>query len=239
MLEKRRARVMKVATILFVVLGVSLVYFLFFNTGLQVAPDPDDSFGHVIIWNDSKHRIQNVSVGYVVDDTIIEIEKILFLDPDQIVKIQLDEKYVSHDAHIIHVSAPLHLSRQISIFTKKAVEDNANVQFTFVIPTAAYALDSTVIELRVCNGENFPLDLMGSFDGLSSTDANIPTVLSWSFPPNGCDSVLLPITPLHGPGTLSFKIRVFSSTRTFAERDVLMDILSPLAIQSIGDSNAA
>jgi hypothetical protein len=226
MLEQRRARVMKAGSFIFGVLGISLVYFLFFNMGLELFPDPDNSLTRVVVRNDSQHRIREISVSFMVNQEKKEAQSISFLDPQQEQSIFLDPQYASTDSFVVQVSAPFHLSKQIVVASEKAILENANVQFTFVTPSIAYVNQSTQLQVKVCNNELYSLPLQTQLVALEEGSVTLPPAQEWSFPPLECEVVSILVTPLEESPDLSFKIRVFTPSTVLAERVVSMQVIS-------------
>ncbi len=95
MLEARRSKVMKVIAVIALVFGLSLFYFFFFNTGLGLTPDPSNQGGKVIVSNTSIHLIRDISVQFIVNNQLIEAQKIAVLAPGEMQMVPLDNQYVS------------------------------------------------------------------------------------------------------------------------------------------------
>jgi len=225
MLEKRREKVIKAAALLFGVLGLSLIYLLFFNTGLEIVSDPQNPTTHVLILNNSQHRIREVSVSFLVGNQKIVVQTIPSLDPSQTVSIPLSPEYASNGAFTLQATAPYHLTRQISIASQSAKVDNANVAFTFSFPTIGFVDEPVVVSITACSYENFPLDLKAELSDFTN-EAGISTPASdWTIPPAECSDLELSYTPISPLEDLSFKIRVFTPTRVLAEKGASMEII--------------
>jgi hypothetical protein len=225
MLEQRRAKVIKAAALLFGVLGVSLIYLLFFNTGLEIVSDPDNPSTHVAIFNSSQHRIREVSVAFLVQEQKIVVETIPLLDPSQTVSIPLPPEYAYNGSFTLQASAPYHLTRQISIAAQSAKVDNANVSFTFSFPTLGFVGQSSSVLIEGCSYENFPLDFKAELTDFSQGELVAPSE-DWVIPPSSCSEVVLEFIPVAATDDLSFKIRVFTPTRVLAEKDAMITIQS-------------
>lgn len=225
MLEQRRSKVVKAAGLIFGVLVISLVYFLFFNTGLNVVSDPN-SFNRVIVMNESQHRIREVSVSFLSGDQKNVVQKIPYLDPHQSVAIDLLPSYAVNGSFVIQASAPFHLTKQIVIEAQSAQVDNANVSFTFTFPTLTYTGKETIVLVTACNNESFALDLQAELSSFVPALPLTPAPQAWSIDPDACEDLELPFIATQAGDNLSFKIRVFTPTRVLAEKGVSMDVLS-------------
>lgn len=225
MLEQRRSKVLKAAALLFGVLGLSLIYLLFFNTGLEIVSDPQNPSTHVAITNTSQHRIREVSVSFLVGNQKIVVQTIPTLDPSQTVSISLSPEYESNGSFTLQATAPYHLTRQISIAAQSAMVDNANVAFTFSFPTIGFVNDPVLVSITGCSYEDFPLVMKAELADFTE-EGIVSPAKDWTIPPAACSDVELAYTPISPVEDLSFKIRVFTPTRVLAEKGAMMEILS-------------
>lgn len=225
MLEQRRSKVIKAAALLFGVLGLSLIYLLFFNTGLEIVTDPDNPSTHVAVLNTSQHRIREVSVAFLVGDQKVVVQTIPALDPSQSVSIPLPPEYAFNGSFTLQATAPYHLTRQISIAAQSAKVDNANVAFTFSFPTIGFVDEPVLVSITGCSYENFPLDLKAELSDFTQEGFSSTLAKDWVIPPAACSDVELAYVPISPVEDLSFKIRVFTPTRVLAEKGANMEIL--------------
>lgn len=224
MLEARRSKVMKVIGVITLVFGLSLFYFLFFNTGLGLTPDPSDQGGKVIVSNTSVHLIRDISVQFIVNNQIIEAEKIAVLAPGETRTVELSDQYASDGKFIVQVAAPYHLSQQVVIQARSNQVDNANVSFTFQYPSIGVANESIDVEVGACNNESFPLTVKVLLD-LPSSIVPVP-VQDWIIPADECASTTLSFVSSFASDDLSFKIRVFTPTHVLVEKVHHLQILA-------------
>ena len=224
MLEARRSKVMKVIAVIALVFGLSLFYFFFFNTGLGLTPDPSNQGGKVIVSNTSIHLIRDISVQFIVNNQLIEAQKIAVLAPGEMQMVPLDNQYVSDGKFIVQVSAPYHLSQQVVIQALSDQVDNANVSFTFQYPSIGIVNGPIDIEVGACNNESFPVNVMVALE-LPSDLVPVPAN-DWIIPSEECASTILSFTPLSATEDLSFKIRVFTPTRVLVEKDHHLQIIA-------------
>ncbi len=225
MLEQRRSKVIKAAALLFGVLGLSLIYLLFFNTGLEIVTDPENPSTHVAILNTSQHRIREVSVAFLVGEQKVVVQTIPTLDPSQSVSIPLPPEYAYNGSFTLQATAPYHLTRQISIAAQSAKVDNANVAFTFSFPTIGFVDEPVLVSITGCSYENFPLDLKAELSDFTQEGFSSTPAMDWIIPPAACSNVELTYLPVSPVEDLSFKIRVFTPTRVLAEKGANMEIL--------------
>jgi hypothetical protein len=225
MLEQRRAKVIKAATLLFGVLGLSLIYLLFFNTGLEIVSDPQNPSTHVLVLNTSQHRIRDVSVAFLVGDQKVVVQTISTLNPSQFVSIPLLPEHAYNGAFTLQASAPYHLTRQISIAAQSTKVDNANVAFTFSFPTIGFVDAPVIVSVTGCSYEDFPLELKAELSDFTAEGFVDTPAQDWIVPPAGCSDVELTYTPAFPVEDLSFKIRVFTPTRVLAEKGAGMQII--------------
>ncbi len=233
--EIRRKKVMKVMVVVLLVFGGSLIYFLFFNSGLEVLPDPSDQSGRVIIANRSVHTIREISVSYVVQGQKIPISTIPELRPNNEFPIPLDSKFVDEGKFVIHASAPYHLSRQLAIQAQS--NTTPRISFSFEFPSIATQHNSVSVEVSGCNQDDLGIILQASLEMSSVSEGVNPPTKSWGLPPNECGSTQLVFTPLVASETLSFKIKVSSPSLMLVERTFMIEVLPSAADQNIMDSN--
>ncbi|MEK6902881.1 MAG: hypothetical protein AABX02_04835, partial [archaeon] len=217
MLEARRSKVIKVIGVIALVFGVSLIYFLFFNTGLMLTPDPSDQGGKVIVSNTSVHLIRDISVHFMVNNQKVEAEIIPVLAPNETHSVSLLEQYISDGKFVVQVSAPYHLTQQVIIQARSDQVNNADVSFTFQYPSLAIVNQPVDVEVGACNAELFALDVKVAIDLPPELTPVSP--VDWVIPSNNCVSLPLTFIPTLVTDDLSFKIRVFTPTRVLVEKD--------------------
>lgn len=224
MLEARRSKVIKVIAVIALVFGLSLIYFLFFNTGLSLTPDPSDQGGKVIVANTSVHLIRDISVHFIVNNQLIEVEKITVLAPGESHYVELLDQYIWDGKYVIQVSAPYHLSQQVIVQARSNQVDNANVSFTFQYPSIGLVDQPIDVEVGACNNESFSLDVKVSLELPSDFALFVP--VDWQIPEHDCSSTILSFIPLAPTDDLSFKIRVFTPTRVLVEKLHHLEIIA-------------
>lgn len=240
MLELRRKRALRAMGGVLLVFSVSLAYFLFFNSGLQIASNTLSPNGSVVVSNDSVHQIRDISVSYVKDGKIIEIEKISKLNPRETHEISLAPEFVDQGAFTLQISAPFHLGKQIVVDARALDPGAANISFSFQYPTIGIVGQSVSASVDACNNELFAISanlaLLVQDPTLASDPVSVPMFLS----PNSCTNAIISFTPNAAAPTLSFKIRVSTPSSVLVEKVHTMEIVSnPDANASVSDGNAA
>lgn len=240
MLELRRKRVLHVMGGVLLVFGVFLLYFLFFNSGLQMAADPAMPTQFITVSNDSVHQIRDISVSYVKAGKTIEIEKISKLNPSESRVVPLNPEFVEKGAFTLQVSAPFHLGKQIAIDARTLDPSAANISFSFQYPSIGIVGQPVRASVDVCNNELFAISatlaLFVQDPSLASDPFPVPMLLS----PRSCANADISFMPAAAAPTLSFKIRVSTPSSVLVEKVHTMEIVpDPNPTPPLSDGNAS
>lgn len=219
--------------VVLIAFGGSLLYFLFFNSGLALVSDPSDQAGHILILNDSVHSIHDITLSYIVGGQETGEQTIGVLLPRESYSITLDDHYLDAGKYIIKASAPYHLSRQIIIQTSSNTNPIPALSITFEVPNLGTQNHPVTINLIGRNLDPVPHVVSVSFEWSSSSSGVNPPIQEWGLPPNGEGSLSLSATPLRGDQNLSFKIKVFTPSNVLVERGYSILVLPDM------DNNAA
>jgi len=236
--DARRQKVLKVMAVVLIAFGGSLLYFLFFNSGLTLSPDPTNQAGRVIVLNDSVHAIHNVTFSYLVQGKVADSQAIDVLLPRESKLIDLDPHFQDGSSFFVYVSAPYHLSRQLTIQTSSPVNTIPALSITFQVPDVATQNTPISIQLSGRNLDPIPRVVSVSFEWDSPSFGNNPPIQEWVLPANGESTLNVSATPLSSGEDLSFKIKVFTPSNVLVERDYIVTVL-PDANATTMDTNAS
>ena len=223
--DARRQKILKVMAVVLVAFGGSLFYFLFFNSGLALAPDPTDQAGHVLVMNDSVHAIHNITFSYLVEGKESGAQSVSVLLPRESVSMSLDNHYLDGSNYLVQVRAPYHISRQINIQTSNNIDMIPALSISFESPSFATQNNPVLINLIARNLDPIPRDVRASFDWTIPSSGENPPVQEWGLPPNGEGSLALSATPFVASDNLSFKIKVFTPSNVLVEREYSLQVL--------------
>lgn len=238
MLEARRTKVLRAMVGVLIVFGASLIYFLFFNTGLELVSDPSDQYGKVIVSNASVHLIRSIDLSYLKNGTLVKIETIPALNPGEHHVVLLKPEFVDQGKFTIQVSAPFHLGKQVLIDARSLDPGVINARYSFQYPTLGIVGMPVISTVDACNDETFPLDASVSLQFVSPVSESTPSSLPLFIPPNSCASTSIAFTPQAAYSTLSFKIRVSTPTSVLVEKMHTLPIEAPPSVPAV-DANAS
>ncbi len=231
--ELRRQKITKVMAIVLVAFGGSLLYFLFFNSGLNVLSDPSDPVGHVLVLNDSVHAIRSITFSYLVGNKKMGERGIDILLPRESESIELDSRFIENGSYTLQVSAPYHLSRQIVVQAGSLSQVVPAISVTLEVDPVGTQNKPVSIRLSGKSLDSLSLVVSASLElGDSSWGVN-PPVSEWGLSPDGESSVVLSFTPLVARENLSFKIRVFTPSNVLVEREYSILVLPNVDVNTM------
>lgn len=236
--EVRRQKIVKVMAVVLVAFGGSLLYFLFFNSGLNIVPAPADQRS-VLVVNDSVHAIRDITFVYQVGNQHLGAQTIDILLPHESVSMLLDPHFVDNGAYTLEVSAPYHLSRRLVVQAGQNTNDIPAISVTLEIDPVGTQNKPVIIRLTGKSLDALPHLVNVSLE-LTDVESGItPPVSEWGLSPEGESSIILSFTPVVAIDDLSFKIRVFTPSLVLVEREYSMLVLpDPDAIVMTPDVNA-
>lgn len=223
--ELRRQKIMKVMAVVLLAFGGSLVYFLFFNTGLNVVPDPSNPTEKILVVNDSVHAIRHVTLSYRVSNQEVGAQSIDILLPSESRAVELDPHFVENNAYTVHVSAPYHLSRELVV--PAGVSSSATPALSATIEVDPVGTQHKPVSVRLSGRSKDSLSHVVSVS-LELNDpawGENPPVQEWGISPDGDSTVSLSFIPLVARQDLSFKIRVFTSSDVLIEHEYTVLVL--------------
>ncbi len=237
--DARRQKVLKVMAVVLVAFGGSLLYFLFFNSGLSLSPDPTNQAGRVIVLNDSVHAIHDVTFSYVVQGRVVSSQTIDVLLPRESKLIDLDSHFQDGSSYLVRVTAPYHLSRQLTIQTSSPVNTIPALSITFEVPDVATQNTPISIQLSGRNLDPIPRVVSVAFEWDSPSFGENPPILEWGLPSNGESTLNVSATPLSSGEDLSFKIKVFTPSNVLVERAYPITVLPDVNAMTTTDTNVS
>lgn len=205
--------------------GGSLVYFLFFNTGLNLVPDPSDPTGKVLVVNDSVHAIRNVTLSYRVSTREVGSQLIDILLPSEALSVELDPHYLENDSFTLHVSAPYHLSRELVVPAGTAGSATPALSATIEVDPVGTQHKPVFVRLSGRSKDSLSHVVSVSLEINDPSWGANPPVQDWGISPESDSSVSLSFIPLVARQDLSFKIRVFTSSDVLIEREYIVLVL--------------
>jgi hypothetical protein len=235
--DARRQKVLKVMAVVLVAFGGSLVYFLFFNSGLTLSPDPANQAGRVIVLNDSVHAIHDVTFSYVVQGKLVGSQTFDVLLPRESKLIDLDTHFQDGPSYTVYVSAPYHLSRQLTIQTGSPANTTPALSITFEVPEIATQNNPVSIQLSGRNLDPIAGVVRVAWEWDSPSFGENPPIEEWGLPPNGESALTISSTPLSSGDDLSFKIKVFTPSTVLVERSYTLNVLPGPDANTTMDAN--
>ncbi len=218
MLEPRREKALRAMVGVLFVFGSALIYFLFFNSGLELYQHPTLPDEKVIVSNVSVHAIRDIVVSYVKNNEKVDFFRISVLAPGQLEEVSLSPEFVWGAKFVIQASAPFHLGKQIVMDARRWDPARANLTFSFRYPEKGFVGNPVESVIEACNQDNFLIQLVADVQIEDSSFANNPPSQEWVVPPFSCQSVSISFVPKQASSTLSFKIRVFTPSSVISER---------------------
>ncbi len=222
--EARRKKIVKVMAVVLVAFGGSLLYFLFFNSGLNIVPDPADQRS-VLVVNDSVHAIRDITFVYQIGNEHAGAQTIDILLPHESTSIKLDTHYIENNAYTLEVSAPYHLSRRLIVQAGPNTNAIPAISVTLEIDPVGTQNKPVIVRLTgksldvLSHLVNVSLELTDPASGIT------PPVSEWGLSPDGESSTTLSFTPIVASDNLSFKIRVFTPSNVLVEREYSILVL--------------
>lgn len=205
--------------------GGSLLYFLFFNTGLNLIPDSTDPTGKVLVVNDSVHAIRDITFSYRVSNQGVGAQSIDILLPSESRAIELDSRFVENDSYTIYVSAPYHLSRELVLPAGTLGSATPALSATIEVDPVGTQNKPISVRLTGRSKDSFSHVVSVSLELTDSAWGENPPVQDWGVSPQADSTVSLSFTPLVARQDLSFKIRVFTSSDVLIEREFTVVVL--------------
>ena len=225
-LNVRRSHVVRVMVVVYAVFGFSLLYFLFFNTGLKLNPVSDAQGGQIVVLNDSVHAIRDITVVYLKNNLQNPIGEIQLLLPHESKTFPLLPEMADPNGSImVLASAPFHLSTRSIVNTGNQGEGLLS-SFQFSYPEFGYVGEPIEAVVNGCNTGSAPLALSVGLEIAAHPEWQ-PEVMDWSVSPNDCSSTQISFTATEPVSDLLIKIRVFSPWRTLGEGVHSVNILAP------------
>ncbi len=227
----RRSHVLRVMIVVYAVFGFALIYFLFFNTGLQLHASPGSNGNSVVLANDSVHAIRDITVVYLKDGQREALQNVELLLPGESKMLELNPSMVNGIGYIeLQVMAPFHLTTRALVPVGDPTTDGGQITFQFSYPSAGYV--GKVVEAIVtgCNTSDAPQQLQVAMELPAHAEWS-PSPLDWSIPANDCASTLVSFVPDAPEENLLIKIRVLTAWRVLGEGS------HSVAIISLPDSN--
>ena len=225
MVFARKEQVIKVIILVYVVFGASILYFLFFNAGLDIVTTAQTNNSTVRVVNNSVHAIRDITVAYVKGDVLTAIETIPILKPKEFREYPISSEWVSGGRVILQASAPFHLTKQSIINNIAGGVTNANITFQLSYSDTGFVGSPVEIDIIGNSQEDHPIPLKAELTFLNDSNLVSPRVKDWVIAPGNDNNVSFSFTPQTRDENLSIKIRVFSEWNTFLEREIVMGII--------------
>ena len=154
MQDERRHRVFRAMALVYLLLGISLVYFLFFNSGLSVrAQTSAEGENSILVSNHSVHAIRDVDVGFVKSNVHTTVQKIPLMNPNQEMLTSIKPEWAENGRTLMQASAPFHLSAQTYISSQSSGEDVPNATFSFSFDSIGFVGKEYGIFIEGCSQE--------------------------------------------------------------------------------------
>lgn len=217
--------------------GGSLLYFLFFNSGLNISPDPSDQVGKVIVSNDSVHAIRDVNVSYLLSGKKVGGEWIDVLLPRETRTIEMDPHFLVDGKYVVQVSAPYHLSKQVVVQALTNTNAPPAISVTFEVSSVGTQFEPVSIRLLGRSLDSLSHVVNASLELSDPSSGENPPVVEWGVSPDVESSITLSFTPLTAREDLSFKIKVFTPSNVLVEREYTM-LVVPNPDENTMDENA-
>jgi hypothetical protein len=212
----RRQHVFRVMLVIYGVFGISLLYFLFFNTGLSLAPATSADGGVVTVTNTSSHAIRDIVVEFSKGGVHASVAKIPLLLPRESKQFPLTPAMANENGQIeLFASAPFHLAVHSIIDAGQSSADVLS-SFQFSYPDIGYVNEPVETGVNGCNTSDVALALKVGLE-LPADPAMNPPALDWAIPANDCASTSLSFVSPIPEENLLLKIRVFTPWRTLGE----------------------
>jgi hypothetical protein len=235
----RRSHVVRVMIAVYAVFGFALIYFLFFNTGLQLTASPDRGSDSVVLVNDSVHAIRDISVVYVKAGQREALENVALLLPGESKTLELNPGMVESSTGYIElqVMAPFHLTTRAVVPVGNPSTDDGQITFQFSYPSIGYVGQSVEAIVTGCNTSATAQRLQVAMELPAHAEWS-PSPVDWSIPPNDCASTPIAFIPDAAEENLLIKIRVLTAWRVLGEGSHAVVIAMPPDSNSASSSSA-
>jgi hypothetical protein len=197
----------------FLTMGSSMIYLLFFNTGIDIVLDLGEKEQHVYIANTSMHLIRdiNVSIQKKSEGTTEFLTTIKQLNPKE--KVEIEIPNLEKEQIRIIATAPFHatVKRDLSLDKTKG----AKLNFEIMTQNTAYVGIVFSSTLKICNeAESISLQVEEvhdqNFFEEKSTDKTIEVKTG------ECQKINFNFTPKKtGEATIFFRVTAASTSKEF------------------------
>lgn len=225
MLEHQRIRVLRTMTVVYFAFGLSLMYFLFFTSGLSIVPDPLTPNSRVLVVNDSVHAIRDVTLYYVNDGSFSKAGSIPLLKPNEEKPILIDTSFARGGKLVLQASAPFHADYRLVLLVQNP-SDVLPLSFSFTMPDIGFVNDSVDILVRICNSDVLGVALSPEINFVDPSLVGSLEVSDFVASGGSCKEKILGFVPLSETSDLSFNIQVFRGEDVVAVQNHRMQILN-------------
>jgi hypothetical protein len=211
-------------TLVYFAFGLSLIYFLFFTSGLSIVPDPLTPTSRVLVVNDSVHAIRDVTLYYVWDDKLVKAGTVPLLHPGEEKPVLVDTSFARGGKVVLQASAPFHVDYRLVLLVQNP-DDSPPLSFSFSLPDIGFVGEPVEVLVEICNSDALGVTLRPELE--FSDDSLIGSQETGEFVAKGgsCKEKILTFVPLMESQDLSFNIRVFRDEQVVAVQDHKMQIL--------------
>lgn len=215
MIPAKKRRVIYFFSVIYAVLGIALVYLLFFNAGLGAEETDAGGVRAVYVVNTGSHLIRDITVSVREGGGMKELAGIAELAPSAREKISGYDFFGTTGEKEIVISAPFHQTfvKKIIVSTVGAPE----IGYDVIFPTKVYAGVEFSFTLKVCNHgtKSLNFEVREGHDALVFGSAGSGKTVSVEA--GGCKELPYSLTPAKaGPTTIYFNIKAGSITKQIA-----------------------
>jgi len=224
-MDKQKLRVVKFFAIIYILFGLSIIYLLNFNTGIEISGKPSGKGLEITVKNSSLHLIRDLNVS-IIDQNNSEsnILSLAELNPNDGKKIIIPEIHSTNGVITIKANALYHLEvlKQIQIEGTQEQKDELNAVLEG--PNKTFVNTQTKFKITICATEleNQSVKITPALESAFFTAT--PEPKSVEVKGGQCDTEEFTFSPSNkGKTTIAFNIQIGSLNKRLEKEIEIID----------------
>ncbi|MDO8648069.1 MAG: hypothetical protein Q7R70_06695 [Candidatus Diapherotrites archaeon] len=224
-MDERKLRVVKFFAIIYILFGLSIIYLLHFNTGIEISGKPSGKGLEITVKNSSLHLIRDLNVS-IIDQSNSEssILSLAELSPAAEKKVVIPGIHSANGIITIKANAMYHLEVLKQIKIEGAQDQNEEVSAVLEGPNKTFVNTQTRFKITICAAklENQSVKITPDLESAFFTAAQEPKTIEVKAGQCGVEEFAF--SPSNkGKTTIAFNIQIGSLNKRLEKEIEIID----------------